>query len=195
MTGIMGSKALLRVLTRYGYQDILYDIIHQKSYPGWGYWVDVEATTLWQAWSSPGVDHMHAMFGSVDEYNYNTILGISSPSYGRSGIGFKHTFIEPHVTGEVKWAKGHLETPQGPVGVDWKAEDHLLSVKVDVPVNSTATLIVPDNYKEIGESGETVWNDAKFNSVSGVNNIQIKEGKVVIELSSGSYKFLMHLVK
>ncbi len=195
MTGIMGSKALIRVLTKYGYNDLLYDIIHQKSYPGWGYWVDVDATTLWQAWSSPGADHMHAMFGSIDEYNFNTILGIGSPNYGRSETGFKHTVIEPYVSGEVKWAKGNLLTPQGLVGVDWKVEDHLLSVKVDVPVNSTATFIISDNYQEISESGNTVWDKAKFNSVSGVNDIQIKEGKVVIELSSGNYNFLMHIVK
>ncbi len=192
MTGIMGSKALIRVLTRYGYNDLLYDIIHQKSYPGWGYWVDVEATTLWQAWSSPGVDHMHAMFGSVDEYNFNTILGIGSPNYGKSEIGFKHTFIEPYVTGEVKWAKGHLVTPQGAIGVDWEIEENSLSVKVDVPVNASATLIVPDNYQEISESGEIVWQKSKFTSVAGVNSIQNMEGNVAIELVSGSFQFIMN---
>ena len=192
MTGIMGSKALIRVLTRYGYQDLLYDIIHQESFPGWGYWVDVEATTLWQTWSSPGGDQMHAMFGSLDEYNYNTILGIKSPSYGKSGIGFKHTYIEPQVTGEVKWAKGHLATPQGPVGVDWNVEGDSLTVEVNVPVNSTATLILPDDYEEIRESEETVWGKDKFNSVTGISDIQIMEGKVVIELPSGTYHFLMN---
>jgi alpha-L-rhamnosidase len=202
MTGIMGSKALLRVLTRHGYQDLLYDIIHQKSAPGWGYWVDIEATTLWQCWAS--CDQMHAMFGSVDEYNlntmfgsvdeynFNTILGIGSPNYGKSGIGFKHIFIEPYVAGEVKWAKGHLETPKGPVGVDWNMEDNSLSVKVEVPVNATATLIVPDDFKGISESGNPVWDNAGFQSADGVTSIQKKEGKVAIELGSGSYSFLMN---
>lgn len=192
MTGIMGSKALIRVLSRYGYHDLLNEIIHQKSAPGWGYWVDIEATTLWQAWSSPGFDHMHAMFGSVDEYHFNTILGIGSPNYGKSTIGFKHTFIEPYINGEVTWAKGHLVTPQGLVGVDWKAEGNSLSVKVDVPLNSTATLLVPDHFQEINESGETVWDKEKFNSVAGVNDIQKKDGKVVIELASGTYQFMMN---
>jgi alpha-L-rhamnosidase len=191
MTGITGSKALLRTLTRYGYHDLLYDIIHQRSAPGWGYWVDIEATTLWQTWSSPGGDQMHAMFGSVDEYNFNTILGLGSPNYGKSGIGFRHIFIEPYVTGEVRWAKGHLVTPQGPVGVDWKMGDNSLSVKVEVPVNATATLIVPDNYQGISESGKPVWDNASFQSVEGVSGIQKKEGKVAIELTSGSYSFLM----
>ena len=190
MTGIMGSKALLRTLSRYGYHDLLFDIIHQRSAPGWGYWVDIEATTLWQCWAS--CDQMHAMFGSVDEYNLNTILGINSPSYGKSGIGFKHIFIEPYVAGEVKWAKGHLVTPKGPVGVDWKMEDNSLSVKVEVPVNATATLIVPDNYQGISESGKPVWDNAGFQSADGVTGIQTKDGKVAIELGSGSYSFLMN---
>jgi len=190
MTGIMGSKALLRILTRYGYHDLLNDIIHQRSTPGWGYWVDIEATTLWQCWAS--CDQMHAMFGSIDEYNLNTILGIGSPNYGKSGIGFKHIFIEPYVTGAVRWAKGHLVTPQGPVGVDWKMGDNSLSVKVEVPVNATATLIVPDNYQGISESGKPVWDKTSFQSAEGVSGIQKKEGKVAIELTSGSYSFLLN---
>ncbi|HEC44241.1 MAG TPA: hypothetical protein ENI20_15575 [Bacteroides sp.] len=189
MTGIMGSKALLRVLMNNGYHDLLYDIIHQKSAPGWGYWVDVGATTLWQRWTAS--DHMHAMFGVIDEYNFNAILGIGSPNYGESSVGFRHTFIEPHITGKVTWAKGHLVTPQGLIGVDWQVEGSSLSVKVDVPVNATATLIIPDNYQNISESGKTVWHEGKFKSVDGVTDLQIKQEKVNIELSSGSYKFLL----
>jgi alpha-L-rhamnosidase len=191
MTGIMGTKALIRVLIRHGYYDLLYDIIHQKSFPGWGYWVDMEATTLWQTWSTHNsTDQMHAMFGSVDEYNFNTILGISSPSYGKSEIGFKHTFIEPYVDGEVKWAKGYLATPQGPIGVDWKVDGNSLMVKVDVPVNATATLVIPNHYQKITESGNIVWENDQFKSVQGINDIQKKEGKVNIELASGTYQFI-----
>ncbi len=94
-----------------------------------------------------------------------------------------------YIKGKVKWAKGHLETPQGPVGVDWKMEENSLSVKVDVPVNSTATLILPDNFRKINESGKTVWHKAKFNAMKGVNHIEEKEGKVAIELSAGCYQF------
>ena len=71
-------------------------------------------------------------------------------------------------------------------------EDNSLSVKVEVPVNATATLIVPDNFQGISESGNPVWDNAGFQSADGVSGIQKKEGKVSIELASGSYSFLMN---
>lgn len=192
MTGIMGSKALVRVLSRYGYHDFLNEIIHQKTAPGWGYWVDTEATTLWQTWPKHG-DHMHAMFGFVDEYNLNTILGIGSPNYGKSEIGFKHTIIEPYLEGKVKWAKGHLLTPQGAIGVDWKKEGNSILLKVDVPVNSTATLVIPNHYQKVSESGKIVWGNEQFKSVPGIIDILKKQGKITIELASGAYQFMMDI--
>jgi len=92
---------------------------------------------------------MHSALGTVEEFNFNHVLGIHSPNYGKTSPGFKSIHIEPWVGGEVSWARGYLETPQGRVSVDWSKEGGDLKMDVNIPLGSTATIVLPSEYKNI----------------------------------------------
>ena len=66
-TGIFGTKYLLESLAEAGRADVAYEIVNQKTFPGWGYMLEMGATTLWEHWelSEDVYSHNHPMFGSV----------------------------------------------------------------------------------------------------------------------------------
>src|SRR5690606_33230880 len=75
-TGIVGTKVLLPVLTKYGYEDLAYAIAAQRTYPSWGYWIENGATALYESWELSSRSRNHHMFGSVGEWFYAYLAGI-----------------------------------------------------------------------------------------------------------------------
>ncbi|MGC8746870.1 MAG: family 78 glycoside hydrolase catalytic domain [Candidatus Saccharicenans sp.] len=73
-TGIIGTRYLLDVLSRFDRPEVALKIILQESYPGWGYMIREGATTLWERWeklTGRGMNsHNHVMFGSLDAWLY-----------------------------------------------------------------------------------------------------------------------------
>jgi len=55
-TGFLGTPYLCHVLTRFGYTDIAYQLLLQKTYPSWLYPVTMGATTIWERWDGQKPD-------------------------------------------------------------------------------------------------------------------------------------------
>ena len=51
--------------------------------------------------------------------------------------------IKPELGGKLTYAKTSLETPYGKVSTDWTVNTAAFTLKVEVPVNATATIILP----------------------------------------------------
>jgi len=192
-TGIFGTKSLMNVLPEYGYQELLYHIIHQEDYPGYVYWIRNGATTLWEFWNGES-DHMHARFGTVEEFNFEQVLGINSPNSYKTSPGFKHIHIEPWIDGNIKWAKGFLETANGKILVNWVKDGQKLKIDIEIPPNSNATLVLPYYYNSIYESDNLL----KINKIEPKKNVFNKEinvstsnQKLRIQISSGKYFFTL----
>ncbi|HYW97237.1 MAG TPA: family 78 glycoside hydrolase catalytic domain, partial [Bacteroidales bacterium] len=49
-TGFLGTPYLCHVLTRFGHDDVAYELLLQKTYPSWLYPVTMGATTIWERW-------------------------------------------------------------------------------------------------------------------------------------------------
>lgn len=50
-SGIVGTKHVFPVLVANGYPELAFQMVSQKTYPGWGYMVENGATTLWEHWN------------------------------------------------------------------------------------------------------------------------------------------------
>ncbi len=77
-TGIFGTKFALDALSAEGQAQAVFDIIRQDAYPGWGYMLANNATTLWEHWalSESTYSHNHPMFGSISEWFFKWLGGI-----------------------------------------------------------------------------------------------------------------------
>jgi alpha-L-rhamnosidase len=185
-TGNLATKYLLETLTENGKAESAFRIATQTTYPSWGYMLSKGATTLWERWEllgGPGMNsHNHPMMGSVSSYFYKYLAGIKSDPMAP---GFRHTIIHPYLVEGLNWVKANHHTMYGDVAVNWKREGTKTSLKVSVPVNTSATVFVPAG------KGKTVMIDGhQSNSVSGVKKIIDSH---TFEVGSGDYTFTSEL--
>ena len=73
--GILGAKYVPHVLAWHGYADDALKLFTQPEYPGWGNWVKLGATTLWETWSGLW-SRNHIMFGDIPNWCMEHLGGI-----------------------------------------------------------------------------------------------------------------------
>ena len=141
-TGIFGTKYLLSALAKTGHVDVAYRMVNEPSYPGWGYMLEQGATTLWETWAESDnvYSQNHPMFGSVSEWFYKFLAGIRPEE---DAVGFDRFWIAPTVPEGLEWVEASYESVRGTISSNWRLEDDLLHLDVEIPVNATAELHLP----------------------------------------------------
>lgn len=195
MTGFIGTAWISKVLSDNGYSDIAYSLLQQTNYPSWLYSVEQGATTIWERLNSytfmdgfGGNNRMnsfnHYSFGAVGSWMYNYSLGIQRDE---ASPGFKHFILKPEIdlTGKMKYAKGYYDSMYGRIESSWKVENGIIQYNFNIPGNTSALLYLPaSSIKEVKESGKDIHKKRK-----GIELIGEENGKVILELMSGSYQF------
>ncbi|MCR5694667.1 MAG: glycoside hydrolase family 78 protein [Clostridia bacterium] len=117
-TGNITTRYLLEVLTRFGYVDDAYRIMTCESYPGFGFMLQNEATTIWERFElkkEPSMNsHNHPMYAACDIWFYKYLLGITNLT-----PGWKKCAVKPYLPEGLLSARGSLDTPYGKLCVRW----------------------------------------------------------------------------
>ncbi len=181
-TGILGAKYLFRTLSEHGRHDLAYRIACQTTAPSYGDWIRRDATTLWEDWGD-GSSRNHIMFGDISAWFYQYLAGIQVDP---AQPGFKHIVIRPRPTGDLTWVRAKTESPYGRVASAWRKEGDALTLKVTVPVNTTATVYLPLSHgiDTVTESGKPVQQS------DTVQFLRTEAGCGVFEVPSGEYTFV-----
>ena len=190
-TGFHSTICLMHELTRYGYVEEAYRLINNRTMPSWGYAIDHGATTIWERWDGfvegrgfqdPGMNSFsHYALGSVGEWMYRTILGISPDE---AHPGYKHFVIRPQPGGGLTWAKGEYRSIHGTIACAWKIDGGYIDVTVTVPPNTSATVYVPtDDPAAITESGKPIT------QAPGVAAEETEGDGPAYRIGSGTYVF------
>ncbi|WP_382309451.1 family 78 glycoside hydrolase catalytic domain [Herbiconiux sp. UC225_62] len=135
-TGALGTKYLLPQLTRYGHADTALAVALQTDYPSWGLWIESGATSLWEHWSPAARSHGHYFLGTIDDWLFGSVAGISPRA-----AGWRDIRIEPSVLG-LGSAEAEVLTPLGRAGVAWRREGTTVVVDVEIPVGAVATVVI-----------------------------------------------------
>ena len=179
--GITGGALLFRLLRQEGRDDLIWSMISQTEYPGWGFMRENGATTIWEAWelNRPGHSLLHSSYLYPGAWYIDSLLGIR-PDANRPG--FRHIVIHPPKTDatSLTWAKGHFNAPTGKITVDWKkiVEQSVFQLKIHLPPNTRGTIYVPSNGKDamVSVPARAVW-------------LRDETGYSVYDVPSGSYEF------
>jgi len=149
-TGFAGVALLCPILTRYGYVELAYDLLHDDRYPSWGYSIKHGATTIWERWDGWTEENgfgpvamnsfNHYSLGSVGEWLYGDVAGISQAP---ESIGFRDLVIKPCPGGRLTWAEASYDIPSGRVSTRWEIADGTLTLDVTVPPGAEATIHIP----------------------------------------------------
>jgi alpha-L-rhamnosidase len=193
-TGFLGTRHLLPVLTEFGYPEIAYRLLTNKTYPSWGYAIENGATTIWERWNgftktkgfeNPGMNSFnHYAFGSVCEWMFAYMAGIDTDK-----PGFKKIIIRPELgAGDITHASAIYHSMHGPIKSAWKIIKNRLILDVTIPANTTATVYMPtQDIAAVTEGDRPAVNAEK------VEFLQMQGNKAVFAVGSGRYQFASFL--
>jgi alpha-L-rhamnosidase len=177
-TGIFSTMMLFDVLREKDKNGLAYRIANQRDFPGWGFMLANDATTLWESWEKPSsASYNHPMFGSIEEWFYKSLLGLNA-----AAPGFKKIIIKPQPA-ELTWAKGSYQSMYGLIESDWKKTDSSFELRVNIPVNTTAEIWV----KASEQNAITVNGNTNLAAV-GIITARHQDGYAVLSVGSGVYK-------
>jgi alpha-L-rhamnosidase len=190
-TGFLGTPYLCHVLSRFGREDMAYELLMQDTYPSWLYPVTMGATTIWERWDgikpdgsfqTPGMNsYNHYAYGAIGEWMYQNIAGINADP---SAPGYKRIKIKSILGGGLTEASGSLETYYGTIKSAWKYEGTVLKQKITVPVNTRAEVyLLSEDYTQIREGKKPI------ESQKSIEFLGSEAGYSKVLLGSGSYEF------
>ncbi len=186
-TGFIGTPRLLPGLHAAERDDIAYKLLLTNTYPSWLYPVTLGATTIWERWDgydgktpAGGMNSLnHYAFGSVVEYLYRTVAGISEEA-----PGYKRIRIAPALNEGLSWVNASYKSIYGTIESDWKILGNQLAMDVIIPANTTATIVIPTTDLQSIREGDTTAFKAE-----GVKFINFENGNAIFEVASGKYLF------
>lgn len=138
-TGIFATRYLFEQLGRTGYNDVAYQAMTARGYPGFGHWLDQGATVTWEKWNGQD-SRNHPMFGGALMWYYNTLAGINADE---KAPGFRRFTVKPYLADGLESVSYSLDTPYGEAASEVSASAGETGLRVMVPVGSEAEVWVP----------------------------------------------------
>lgn len=182
-TGIFGTRNLLMCLAHSNRNDVAYGIVSQKTFPGWGYMLANGATTLWEHWalSEDTFSHNHPMFGSVSEWFYAGLAGISPAD---DACAFDRFNLHPSGFSQLRWVRASYQSVRGTIVSEWERSGNTVKLHFVVPANTTAVLALDDiDPTTLRENGRPV------SASRSIRLLTRRQGNVRCILASGEYRF------
>ena len=188
-TGFLGTPYLCHVLSSNGYSETAYDLLLQQTYPSWLYPVKMGATTIWERWDGEKTDSTfqdagmnsfnHYAYGAIGDWMYRVSAGIET-----MGAGYKHIIIQPHPTSKLAYSKATFESSYGTIASGWERKDGKVIVKVKIPANTTATIILPaSDQNKVTETGKALSQNTYL------TDIKFSDNQITMQAGSGDYSF------
>jgi alpha-L-rhamnosidase len=183
-TGIHGNRYIYTVLTENGKEDLAYQILTTPSFPSQTYIMNAGFTTWperqfeWEKLEGPSNSLNHPMHSGFAAYFYETLGGIKS---SLDSPGFKMFTVNPAFSDKITNTKVSVPTPYGTITNDWISKNKDLTLKLEVPFNTQAKIILSEK-----ELKTLKINSKTISDIKNTQNIKI-ENKTNIILGSGVY--------
>jgi alpha-L-rhamnosidase len=188
-TGFLGTPLLSEVLDETGEVNLMYKLLFNETYPSWFYSINQGATTIWERWNSYSKEEgfnpqrmnslNHYAYGAIGEWMYERIAGIATIE-----AGYKKIRIAPIPKAPLTSASGSLNTPYGKVSSSWEIKNDDFELKVVVPPNTTAQIVIPADTEE-----ELRLNGTKFSDTKNAKLLDKGKETFQLEVQPGTYTF------
>ncbi len=187
-TGFVGTPYICLALSRYGRNDLAYQLALNRKFPSWLYSVEQGATTIWEHWDGIKPDGTfwseqmnsfnHYAYGSIGEWLFRVVAGIDIEP---SQPGFKYIRIQPMPDPSLTYVNATYNSLYGEIRSSWSYEEsNRFRIQVTLPANTKATIRLPGAHVSQVEP--------KWNAVA-------VDGGAEISLGSGNYEWEYALEK
>jgi alpha-L-rhamnosidase len=182
-TGFVGTPQLLNGLSDLNLGELAYAMANQRTYPSWYDMVFNHGTKIFKEDWAGGAVQMPPLGGGLGHWFYYALAGIRSDP---EGPGFRKIIIRPDMVAGLTHASGEYRSVNGLIRSAWKREEGRLTLEVDIPANTTATVYLPsEDAGTITEGGKPVKGRSEFGAVRSM------DGYSVITTGSGHYEFVI----
>ena len=125
------------------------------------------------------------MLGHLMEWFYTGLGGIKQEE---NSFSFRNIIIRPEIVGDITQVTSSYQSPYGMIRSAWKKEKNILGMKIDIPVNTSATIYLPTlNRSSITVDGRPIDNKKDIHYLKSDN------GKSLYRIGSGSYHFILKI--
>jgi len=157
-TGFLSTPLILDVLTDIDIE-YAYRLLENEEMPGWLYMPKNRATTVWESWEGTKAQGSiaslnHYAKGAVCEWLFRVMCGVRVS-------GENHFIISPQPGGHFKHAGVTYISIYGCVVSSWVQDDTRILYKVQIPINTTAEITLPDGRCFNICSGVHHWEEIK----------------------------------
>jgi alpha-L-rhamnosidase len=147
-TGFLGTPLVLPALSDNGHHELACRLLRQDTLPSWLFEVRQGATSIWERWNgwtpdqgfySPRMNSFnHYAFGAVGDWMYRYLAGLDPLE-----PGYRRTRLRPRPGAGFTAASARHASLYGVHECSWRIESGKLLVDVQVPANTSATLVLP----------------------------------------------------
>lgn len=179
-TGMHGNYYMARHLIAEQRNDLMALMTTKETFPSYGFMLKNDATTIWEEWDGDN-SQIHNTMISIGMWFIRGLGGIQADE---AHPGFKHFTLAPGVeSGLGQVAATHL-SPYGRIACAWQRIGDTLTVEVEVPPNSTATVVLPAPGLDTVMEG-----DAPATTRPGISKASFENGQFRCDVVSGTYRF------
>ncbi|ULT59852.1 glycoside hydrolase family 78 protein [Neobacillus drentensis] len=192
-TGFVGTPYLNLVLSNNGYHETAVKLLLQETFPSWLYSVSKGATTIWEHWDGIKEDDSfwsddmnsfnHYAYGAIGDWMYRVVAGLDMDE---TEPAYKRIRIQPRIGGkELTYARATYDSMYGRIVSAWNITHEEVTIEVEIPVNTTAQIILPfANKEDVKENGIIIT------KVEGIFDICQTDKGVSLVVGSGQYRFV-----
>ena len=121
----------------------------------------------------------HYAYGAIGQWMYEGIAGISALE-----PGYKMILIAPTPGDQLDFASAEYNSIYGLIASDWKKLTNGLELKVTIPPNTSARIIIP-----VDQGAKVLLDDKELADNPNVKLVERNDTKVVLEVIPGNYTF------
>jgi len=150
-SGVHGMKRLFTMLSEYGYEDQVFNMLKKETFPSFKYMLDHDFTTWPESFQDYDANKSNMYAGS---HNHPMQSGFAMWFHQNTGgiiqdkPGFEHFKIKPFGYNHLKFANTTYNSIYGDIASNWKVTGTQYTHVVNIPVNTTATVFVPTSNPE-----------------------------------------------
>jgi len=193
-TGLVGVPIVTQWLTKAGEAQVVYDMLKQRSFPGYLYMIENKATTTWEHWNARR-SRIHNCYNGIGSWFYQALAGIvpdeSSPAY-------RHFYIRPQMADGISFVRALKPTPYGDITVDWNLSEQTFDIRITIPPGTNATFEVPASLRDgTAEMPPTtlmryglIYNENQRDHAAAPDPVKYNAAEP-IQLESGTYRIII----
>lgn len=180
--GDIGFYYVVRALTEYGRDDVMFDMMSVTDRPSYGYQLAQGATALAESWSAdPTKSLNHFMLGHGEGWLFGSLAGIRVDF---AAAPARVLTIAPRPVGDVAHAAASVRTMFGPVRSSWRRRGATIALDVEIPPGATARVVLPTLAPERARE-----NGVRPARARGVRAAEPVEGGLEMIVQAGIYRF------